>query len=348
MHANESNRVYPRMIEEGQVPLISVEGKAYDCGAEYGRIVADKYPGYRRYLDAAWAWKSLSTEARSLFDKRAPYVPELYMGLADVAGPPAADEKIEPDAGCTSFGVSGSLVLDGQPISGQTKDTAVASAKRYIVLRMRIEDGPSILVLAYPGEILGYGLWSTGMSIFRNSLHSTGGEDAGLRMVEWGLLALAGGSVDEATDLAEEFGMQGAGNFLLSDSTGKSVSVEHNAGGVSVLPARNGIATHANHPVGEQTGPFEKYPDKIERDNSAYRMRGLWELLNAQRGRLTPQRALMCLADHGRYPRGICRHLIGGTREIRTTAAVVAEPTRGRLHVVRGPACSGWPTTYVI
>ncbi len=55
-----------RMIEEGQVPLISVEGKAYDCGAEYGRIVADKYPGYRRYLDAAWAWKSQSIATRRL------------------------------------------------------------------------------------------------------------------------------------------------------------------------------------------------------------------------------------------------------------------------------------------
>ena len=348
MQEDESNRVYPRMIEEGEVPLISVEGTAYECGAEYARIVMDKYPGYRRYLDPAWAWKDLSTQAKALFAKRAPYVPELYMGLADAAGPPDAGEEVEPEAGCTSFGVSGEVMLDGQPISGQTKDTAGASAKLYVVFRARIQDGPSILVLAYPGEILGYGLWSTGMSIFRNSLHSTAGSDKGMRMIEWGLLALAGNSVDEALELAREFGIQGVGNFLLSDSTGKSVSIEYNAGGFSVIGDRDGIATHANHPLGEETAPFEKYPDRIERDNSAYRMHGLWELLNAERGRLTPQRAMMCLADHRRYPRGICRHLIGGSREIRTTAAVVAEPTRGRLHVIRGPACSDWPTTYTI
>ena len=68
-------------------------------------------------------------------------------------------------------------------------------------------------------------------------------------------------------------------------------------------------------------------------------MNFLWKLLNAERGRLTAQRALMCLADHSRYPRGICRHMVGKSVGMGTTAAVVAEPARGRLHVVRGNPC---------
>ena len=333
--------IVARAIPKGTVPLVAVEGSAYDCGREYAEIVMQRYPGYRRYLDAVTEWDSLTPEVRRLLDDRAPHVPDVFRGILDVAGAP---EPSPPTAtGCTSFGVSGSLTLDGHPISGQTKDTALASAEQYIVLRMRIHGAPTILVLAYPGEVLGYGLWSTGMSVFRNSLHSSAAAQKGLTMVQWGLLALAGDSVQEAAELAEASGIAGTGNVLLSDRHGESLSAEFNAGGVSVVPAENGIATHANHPEGEETGPFEHYPDEIERENSRYRASTVRKLLDAECGRLTAQKAMMALADHSRYPRGICRHMPDG---LCTTAAVVVEPTKGRLHVTRGPACSNWPVTY--
>jgi isopenicillin-N N-acyltransferase-like protein len=212
---------------------------------------------------------------------------------------------------------------------------------------MRIQDGPAILVLAYPGEILGYGLWSTGMSLFRNSLHSRTGAAQGLTMVQWGLLALAGNTVDEAAALAGKHGLAGSGNFLLSDAQGRSIAVEFNAGGVSVIPAANGVATHANHPEGHETAPFEQFPDEQRRRDSRRRGQLLRELLEAERGRLTPQKALMCLADHTHYPWGICNHLIPERTPPRcTTAAVVAEPARGRLHVTRGNPCANWPATH--
>jgi hypothetical protein len=244
---------------------------------------------------------------------------------------------------CTSFSVSPALTLDKTPISGQTKDTPAASALKYIVLRMRVKNAPAILVLAYPGEILGYGMWSTGMTIFRNSLYTRGNPIGKLSMVEWGLLALAGKSVYEARELAEKYGLQATGNFLISDSSGKSLSVESNAGGINFIPPEKGINVHANHAVGKKTMPFDDYPDKLEKTNSRYRMNCLWKLLNAERGRLTTQKALMCLADHSH---GICRHKINDQADTCTTAAVVAEPGKGRLHVVRGNPCCNWPVSH--
>jgi hypothetical protein len=186
------------------------------------------------------------------------------------------------------------------------------------------------------------------MSIFRNSLYSKQGAEKGLKMVQWGLLTLAGKSVHEGVELARKFGIVGSGSLLISDAGGESLSVEYNAGGVSIVPAKDGIATHANHPEGKETTLFEQYPDEIEKENSRYRMHGLWQLLNAERGRLTPQKALMMLADHTHYPRGICRHITGDISNGGTTAAVVAEPTRGKLHVVRGNPCCNWPVTYTL
>jgi len=348
-----TTRAIPRVVPEGSVPLLAVEGTAYQCGHRYGQLVLQKYPGYRRYLDQVPPWRSLPAEVRRLFEQRAPYVLDIYRGLDDataaVTSIPASacSSPADKSGGCTSFGVAGSVTLDGQPISGQTKDTVVESAALYIVLRMRIQGGPTILVLAYPGEVLGYGLWSTGMSIFRNSLWIREGEMKGLTMEQWGPLALACKTVDEAAELALRHGISTVGNFLISDASGQSVNVESNAGGVSIVPARDGIATHANDPVGERTQPLAYHPVPLNLEDSRYRMTRLWELLDGERGRLTAQRAMMCFADHSHYPLGICRH-IDGVDIGCTTAAVVVEPTRGLLHVTRSNPCANWPVTYTL
>ena len=330
----------------GTIPLIEVDGSAYDCGYRYGQIVREKYPSFRQYLDQAQSFKSLSPAVRKLFEQRCPYILDIHRGLMESSGPAKQTGKANLETGCTSFGVSGSVTFDGEPISGQNKD-ATENPHLYIVLRMRIRGGPTILVLAYPGELLGLGLWSTGMSIFRNDMFSVAEGEGVLTMEQWGLLALAGKSVHEGAELAQRFGISDQGNCLISDSSGQSLNVEFNTGGVSIIPAKEGIATHANHPVGKETSPFEHYPDKTEKENSRHRMARLWELLDAERSRLTAQKAMMCLADHSKYPGGICRHITKDPDQL-TTAAVVAEPTKGRLHVVRGNPCTNWSTTYTI
>ena len=294
----------PRAVPEGIVPLISVEGTAYDCGRDYAEIVMREYPLFHEYLNSVHRWKTLPDEVKRLFQNQAPHILELYQGMIEASElPQGIQENPKPEkTECTSFGVSGSVTLDGQPISGQTKDTGYNRAYLYIVLRMRIKDAPTILTLAYPGEVLGYGMWSTGMSIFRNSLYSQKGAKQGLSMVQWGLLTLAGQSVHEGVELAQKYGISSAGCCLISDPHGESLSVEFNVGGVGIVPAKDGIATHGNHPEAKETTPYEDYPDEIEKENSRYRMHGLWDLLDKERGRLTPQKVLMLLADHTHYP----------------------------------------------
>lgn len=350
-----------RDMPEGTVPLVEVEGTAYECGRAYGEIVLEKYPGYMRYLNDVPAWKKQSRLVSSLFEKHAPHVQDIFRGLHSVLGrrlaPPKGGSSTvrnprRREGHCTSFSVSPALALDRIPISGQTKDAGfegrhsiLQTVFKFIALRMRIKDAPAILVLAYPGEVLGYGMWSTGMTIFRNSLYSRENTKGKLTMVEWGLLALAGSSVYGAQELAEKFGILESGNCLLTDANGESISVEFNAAGADFIPPRHGINVHANHPVGRHTARFEDYPDKPGKANSRYRMSCLWKLLDAERGRLTAQRCLMCLADHSRHPRGICQHVTENTRTF-TSTAVIAEPAKGKLHVVRGSPCSNWPVTY--
>lgn len=354
--ASGAPRHVPRRVPEGTIPLVAVEGDAYDCGREYGEIVRSRYPGYDRYLRHAPAWSRLTPETQRLFDRNAPYVPDIFRGLTESAArtpeqapeqAPEASPQADVRDGCTAFALSGEVTLDGQPISGQTKDVSTGAAALFIVLRMRIRGGPTLLVLAYPGEVLGLGLWSTGMTLFRNALMSTSGAATGLPMEQWGLLALAGSSVEGAIEIAERHGIAGAGSHLIADRSGAACSVEYNGGGVGVVWAKDGIATHANHPEATVTSPLEDLTwAPSERENSRYRMHGLHALFDAERGRLTAQRAMQTLGDHTYYPQGICRHWIDGEPESETVAAAVCEPGRGLLHVVRGQPCSNWAVTY--
>jgi len=248
--------------------------------------------------------------------------------------------------------VTGTVTLDGFPIAGQNKDVGANGAGRYVTLRMRISGAPTILVLCYPGEVLGYGLWSNGMCMFRTSLHSPE-SPTGMPKELWGFLAFAGGSTAAAIDLARRHGIRGSGNRLLLDACGDTATVEFNAAGLGVVPARDDIATHANHP--EADGPrtadwdwSEHGYGASEREQSSWRMHGLWQLLDKERGRLTAQKALACLADHTHYPQSICRHWVEGRPGMITNASAVAEPARGLLHVVRGQPCSNWPVTYSV
>ena len=343
-------KLTPHDTPVGTVPLISVEGTARECGRQYARIVLERYPGFRQYLDAAWRFAAdLSAVEARLIERRAPHLLDLYEGLRTEAGPPEAPADRPPGGGCTSFALSGAVTAGGMPIAGQTKDTPLSRLQRYITLRMRIKDAPTILVLAYPGEILGYGLWSRGsggMCLFRNDLWSTAGAAEGLGMTVFGLLALASESVGDVVELANQYGVAGRANMLIAAAAGDSVCVETNAGGLEIVRGQDGILTHANHPLGERTRTHERYDFPSMKPDSEYRTFGFRKLLAGRRGRLTVENVLELIADHTTYPLGTCKHASENGEY--TTAVVVAEPARGALHVVRGQPCRNEPVTCTV
>ena len=314
MSASKNVPLTSRLAPEGVIPLVDFEGSAYECGKAYAKFTMKNYPGYREYLDMAYDWTSLDPEFKSVVDERTPYLLDLHRGIWEEAGPPqkpleshSSNSRASIDD-CTSFGIAGDQTVDGYPLSGQTKDTPLDRIDLYIVLRMRIEKGPTLLILCYPGETLGYGIWSTGMSLYRNNLYSTAGREGGMSFKDWGMMTLAASSIDESIELVNRFGLKNFGNCLIMDGKGKSASIEWNAGGIDVLPAENGICTHANHPIGPATSPYLGV-DGSELSCSVHRTFGLRKKLIAERGRLTPQLVLSILSDHTDYPNGgICRH----------------------------------------
>ncbi|MEY4567323.1 MAG: hypothetical protein RL563_2446 [Pseudomonadota bacterium] len=337
------------------VPVLSFSGTAFECGRNYANWVLSERPDHvHRLVHSAWATVNES-DFKTLFASRGKNAMDFSAGIGSAltnTGLELPRSTTTQNTGshehdeCTSFAVAPKHTLGAKTISGQTKDTSATSLRDYILLILRPTDAPHIAVLTYPGELLGYGLWGTGISLFRNSIHSSAGSTEGLDFHQLGLLCLSQPSIAEIRPLIINLKIKGKANLLITDKKGESISVEFNAAGTNILEADKGIITHANHCEGQLTGTLSHYPDKKEEQNSEFRARHLRDQLVAASPTLTPQRIYSILSDHTRYPQGICRHQISNSPFNRTTATIIAENSTMSLHVSLGNPCQTWPKVF--
>lgn len=336
-------------------PLVEAAGAPFDCGVMLGEAWRDVLAQRRLVSRRSPWWAQRSGTIARLVDRFAPHLREVMRGMQKGArlGSAYWDDgwsclsaplrpRVRAADGCTSFSVRSEATLDGAPLSGQTKDTHRDSAAKYVVLKLKPAGAPAFLTLTYRGELFGYGFASTGMSIFRNSLYA-GLTERGLPFHIWGLLALCARDVGQVREMTLRHGVRFAGNALVSDGAGRALSVEGTSGGIGIVEMRGAGLVHANHVNTLALKRHERYNQPGKRC-SLHRQRRLAALLDAETGRLTAALCMKCLADHDHYPLSLCNHTNPPAHE--TTAAVVAEPTRGRLHVTTGSPCRNWPVTY--
>ncbi len=342
---------------DDSVPLLSVEGSSFACGEQLGAAWRETLRASAE-LAAGRQWKPWwrmgdGGIVADLVERIAPHLVDLYRGMAKGAG---IDESLCTPApisapireACTSFAVHASATADGCAIAGQTKDTGADRIPMFLVLRVNPTDAPGMLTLTYPGELFGFGFASTGISIFRNALYITSDRCGGdLPFDAFGLLALNSLRLDDVIDLATRHGVQITGHVTVADTGGRAVGLEMCDGRTEVLEAREGLYAHANHAVAPAMQKLETDADRDTHRGSAseHRRLRLHNLMETDRGRLTAQLMLTKLADHANYPLSICCHR---GDDYQTTAAVVAEPLRGRLHVTLGAPCSHAASTFVL
>jgi len=329
----------------GGVPEIHVAGSAADCGEQLGEIWRDVLrQGAERVPPASRPWWQTGHTAK-LAARYAPHLPDLYRGMARGAGlrdDQVGTRAVAESAGCTSFAIAPEVTQDGEPISGQTKDTHVNRQEQFRVLRLACTDAPMALTLTYPGWLFGHGFVAGGCSIYRNNLYSPP-PASGLKYAVMGLLALHCRTVAEVAELMHREGCAETFHIAVADSYGGIIGIENTVDGLRVLEPTDGIYAHANAICADDIAASEIEDAYFKRPDSLHRQARLREQLAADSGRITATMAMAALADHDGYPESICRHQSESTT---TTAAVVAEPTRGLLHCTLGHPCSNSPCSY--
>lgn len=343
-------RTGARRPETGRFPFLDIQGSTAECGEALGHAwrVALRAQAKERTAPRPW-WQEPALA--TLVDRYAPHLPELYRGMARGAGlrpEQVGDQPRYPVRdGCTSFAVRPEAALDRRPLSGQTKDTPANRLKLYCVLRLRMREGGSMLTLTYPGWLMGHGFVQGGCALFGNSLYA-GPSTGKLPRHAWLMLALHCPTAEQVWKLARDHGIAAAegAHTTVADEHGGIVGIEVGTGGLAALRPKRGLYVHANAVMsGARLRRHETKDAIFTRRESLFREARLRKLLTPDLGRLTPQAVFAACCDHAHHPVSVCRHQSDCAM---TTALIVAEPTRGLLHVTHGPPCCTWPTTYAL
>lgn len=346
------------MQENDRIPELRISGSSLEAGQQLGAVWKEPLRTEAAVHEEGTPWWR-HAPYRSLMERYAPHLPDLYRGMAMGAGlsedqvaarvsESTGDSGSARDgtgpSGCTSFAVAGKATRDGKPIAGQTKDISRARGRHFVVLALRLEDSPhSALTLTYPGWLYGHGYVAGGCALFRNSLYVEP-PDTGMPPVVWGLLALHCPSVEDVMRMTRDHGVNSAMHVTVVDESGGIMGIEHGKAGTVFLEPDEGIYAHANavveNPALRATESDHTY---FHREDSVLRRRVLRETLSKQSGRLTAPLCYASLMDHTGYPTSICRHQ---SESAMTCAVVIAEPANRQLHVARGPVCMHWPRVH--
>ena len=347
---NQSDSNY-RRIPQGTVPVVEVHGTSFECGEQLGlcwrALLREAYLRPDQPEDnRPWFERSDTDQARAI-DRHAPHFRELYQGMMKGAGIEKSRESTNKPTGetaCSSFAMDSCFTVDGDPLAGQNKDTGWGSVFRYIVLKVCSTDGSGPFTLTYPLDLVGYGMSATGLCLFRNGMPGEPGP--GFSWTHWALMAKCKQTVKEAVELFKELQVGSRANVLLADGSGGMMDIEMGEQGNRFIESTDGLLAHTNHFVDrpEETSTSDEFSLE-QQENSIHRLEVMKKRFVAERGRLTWVSAFHCMSDHENWPESLCRHhnpTIGGM----TTASVVAEPAKGRLHVVRGNPCSNPVVTH--
>jgi isopenicillin-N N-acyltransferase like protein len=359
-------------------PFVSVSGKPYERGLQYGRaaaarvrLSASRYGQTLRQLGYADA--SQTALIRSLEQAIGAFHPaylEEMRGISEGADVPYEDiiminartevlakaraEKAMPadaeaEDGCTGVLVLPSRSASGQLIHAQNWDWKADCVDTGIVLRVRNEDGPDFLTFVEAGGLARSGLNEAGVSITANYLES----DRDFTQLGVPLSLLRRRVLEEsvfanALRVIATTPKSCSNNIMLGMAEGFGIDFECAPDeAFPIYPGDDQLIVHANHwvsPVArtklKDTG-CESSPDSYYRD---WRVR---QLLNAT-PMLDRDAVKAALFDAFATPYSVCRPPRPGTRHhmTATVAMIVMHPGAGEMDVAPLPALNRVFTRY--
>ncbi|MFM0739652.1 C45 family autoproteolytic acyltransferase/hydrolase [Paraburkholderia xenovorans] len=364
------------MSQIQQFPFVSVSGKPYERGVQYGRaaaarvrLSASRYGQTLRNLGYSEASQTaLIRSLEQVIGEFQPAYLDEMRGIAVGADVPFEDivminartevlakarlEQTVPaddEDGCTGVLVLPSRSASGQLIHAQNWDWKADCADTGIVLRVRNEDGPDFLTFVEAGGLARSGFNATGVSITANYLESE------RDFMQLGVpLSLLRRRVLEEPVFANALRVIAttpkscSNNIMLGMAEGFGIDFECAPDeAFPIYPGDDQLIVHANHwvsPVARtrlRDSGCENSPDSYYRD---WRVR---QLLNAA-PKLDRDAVKAALFDDFGTPFSVCRPPREGTRHklTATVAMIVMIPAAGEMDVAPMPALNRVFTRY--
>ena len=351
-------------MSTGSLPVIRVEGTAYEMGYQHGKqspeliqymareALLKEVRRYSKKADLSWM-AELAKEYEPFIREYAPHLLEEIRGIGDGAGITYQEAlmlqcrselayKVKAEAECTSFGLERERSATGEVIVGQNLDLGAAMEDGAVILFLYPAKGPAILTWTLAGTVGQFGLNSAGLGRCGNVLISSGWR-VGLPTTILFRRILEQSSVKEAEAFMAGAYRAKSNNFMLGDETGCVANLETTVTDFRVLQPKDGIVTHTNHYLHPDLIPGEMFYDV---NDSAVRLRRLNELLAGSPRKIAPERLKAFLADHANAPHTICKHVEKDSPRAKTVASGILYPESRTMEVCPGNPCTSQFTTY--
>lgn len=338
------------------MPVVFTEGAPRERGVEHGHVARETIrKGVASYMSRFAYFSDLSQEAvraaaSSYVDPIRRVDGDLVTemeGVAEGAGVHFLDllavncrsELMFGRAAldCTSFAVTPGATADGHTYVAQNWDWAPSVESSLILLVIRQDEGPTLVLLDEAGMIGRNGINSAGIGLGSNTLIAGSRATGGLPYNMVLRSALNQTSLADAIGAIVRVDRTMPANYVLASREGMIVNIEASVDFVESIDHKGGLITHGNHFEGaRQRGRdsgLDRFPDSL------YRSCHLRDSLEPSLGRLTPADMRRALADRRGAPSAISRtgdERLADHDQLATVASIISDVTEGCLWVAKG------------
>jgi isopenicillin-N N-acyltransferase-like protein len=245
--------------------------------------------------------------------------------------------------GCTSFSLTREAAGDGHVYCGQNWDWRAGTKESVVMLRVKQEPKPTIVMQVEAGQIGRQGANSAGIGLNGNGLEALFGFKLGVPQPYIRRKVLDSTTMHDALDAVMTVQQSVCVNLVFTHREGYCVDLETTPYRHGVMEPKDGLLTHANAFLANIPPQIEETyrPGSVDSLYRAPRVESA--LRRARSATSTPEvRAVIegALADHFSYPNSVCAHpdpRDGGRWE--TVASCYADLTTGDYLVAHGNPC---------
>lgn len=288
--------------------------------------------------------------ARVCWDEHMAFCPELMEELEGIAAGCGADplelfimngytdfrdlvrSHASPEEGCTNATVAANQTVNGHGLFCQTWDMNASATEHVVVLEVRPDNGPSVMLLSLTGCVGMVGMNRHGVCAGADNLTAQEGKP-GLFWVFIIRKMLEMSTVEEALEVLKSAEVAGGHNYVITGPDGRGYNIE-------MLPQRRHItetgdfSLHTNHCFNPEMAALECFPSASTEIASRARHAGARKFLERNLGKFDMEKMIELTrleAGEGSVSRrteeehGIC-----------TCGAAIAVPALGEFWMVRG------------
>ena len=350
-----------------QVPVISVRGKPFERGQQYGSqaqaLIKKNLELYFDLWRSLWGAKrpDVLKHCKALGPVIGEYDAEILeemQGIARGAGL-SLEEIVALNAryemvfaqtavataggGCTSIAAMPAVTGNGHTLLGQNWDYKERFQGLSVVLEVEREGGPGIVMHAEAGTVGHKGMNSAGLGICLNALVSSRDRfEVTTPFLIVGRAVLHADSFSRAVKAVLNAKVTVSFNFLIAHRDGEAIDLEVSPLDVGFLHPDNGVLTHSNHFIAMNNRPDMVDLFKATAPDTLFRAERARRLIEVERGKVDVGSFQRVFSDHFSYPNSICRHV--DTREeeprhLATLSSAIMDLTARAFYLTEGTPC---------